>query len=109
VEEVFANLISNAIKYKGKNNTNPIIQVRGALDGKYVRFEIEDNGQGIPPEKQQQIFEMFSRASEDDIEGTGLGLAIVQRIVLKLHGQIGVTSEYGRGSTFWFTLPGASS
>jgi PAS domain S-box-containing protein len=105
LEEVFANLIGNAIKYIGKDNPDPRIIVRGVLRDHHVRYEVTDNGLGIEPEQQEQLFEMFSRFHKQEASGLGLGLSIVQRIVTKLNGEVGVTSEPGRGSTFWFELP----
>lgn len=106
VEEIFANLIGNAIKYR--SSKTPHIQLRGKKIGNYIRYEVQDNGIGIAPEQQNRIFEMFHRVPGSTVEGTGLGLAIVQRIVDKLHGEVGVESQPGKGSIFWFTLPSAS-
>lgn len=105
VEEVFANLISNAIKYIGPNNPQPKISVRGKRDGDTVRFAVEDNGLGIAPDEQTRLFEMFTRFHSDTADGIGLGLSIVHRIISKLNGKLGIESEVGKGSTFWFTLP----
>ncbi|MBZ0281415.1 MAG: GAF domain-containing sensor histidine kinase [Anaerolineae bacterium] len=107
VEEIFANLISNAIKYMGKENHQPRITIRGQAQGETVRYEVEDTGVGITPEDQKRLFEMFTRLHTVKAEGLGLGLSIVQRMVAKQNGQIGVTSQPGAGSTFWFTLPAA--
>jgi signal transduction histidine kinase len=105
LEEVFTNLIDNAIKYIGKNNPLPCIRVRGyEQDGK-ARFEVEDNGVGIPPEAMPKIFEMLTRAHPNEAEGVGLGLSIVRQIIQKLNGEIGVESQPGTGSTFWIALP----
>lgn len=105
LEEVFANLVSNAIKYIGRENPDPQITIRGhQLDGK-ARYEVEDNGVGIQPEDQKKLFEMFSRFHHNEASGSGLGLSIVSRIVSKLGGEVGVESIPGKGSTFWFTLP----
>ena len=73
-----------------------------------IRFWVRDNGGGLPPEAQVQIFDSFIRFSRVRITGYGLGLSIVKRIVEKLGGQVGVESEGvpGRGSLFFFTLPG---
>lgn len=105
IEEVFANFINNAIKYKGDDNPTPVIQIRGQVQGDEVRYEIEDNGVGIKEDDLSRLFEMFTRLHATDQEGSGLGLSIVQRIVRKLNGRVGVESTYGKGSTFWFTLP----
>jgi PAS domain S-box-containing protein len=105
LEEVFANLISNAIKYIGSDNPDPAIHIRSFAQDNMVRYEICDNGLGISPSYQKKIFEMFSRFHKEEAAGTGLGLAIAQRIVQKLGGQVGVESTPGQGSAFWFTLP----
>jgi signal transduction histidine kinase len=105
IEEVFANLISNAVKYIGKDNEAPCITIRGMRDGDMVRYEVEDNGLGIKPEDQARLFDMFSRFHKGEEAGFGLGMSIIQRIVTKLKGTMGVQSEPGVGSTFWFALP----
>lgn len=108
LEEVVANLLSNAIKYIGKENANPYIRICGVqLDDDYIRYEVTDNGIGITSENLDQLFEMFSRFHKNEAEGFGLGLPIVARIIGKLNGQLGVESEHGKGSTFWFSLPRA--
>lgn len=107
IEEIFANLIDNAIKYMGSAGEKPQIVVRGYQRGAYARFEVQDSGVGIAPEAQQRIFEMFTRINSAGVSGSGLGLSIVRRIVSKLNGCVGVDSAPGRGSTFWFELPAA--
>jgi PAS domain S-box-containing protein len=103
VEEVWANYISNAIKYGG---TPPRIELGATPEGgDWVRFRVRDNGAGLSPEQQSNLFKMYSRLDTKKIEGHGLGLSIVQRIVNKLGGQVGVESAVGQGSTFSFTLP----
>lgn len=109
VEEVFSNLISNAVKYIGQNNPDPLIMIRGNLQGDVVRYEIEDNGVGIPPEAQEKLFEMFTRFHKSEASGHGLGLSIVESIINKLDGELGVESIPGQGSTFWVTLPAPPS
>ncbi len=107
LEEVFANLISNAIKYIGPDNPDPCISIRGNPHEGMVRYEVLDNGVGIEPEDQARLFETFSRFHRDLAHGAGLGLSIVQRIITRLNGTVGVESVLGQGSTFWFTLPAA--
>ncbi len=105
VEEIFANLIGNAIKYMGQDNPAPRITIRGYLvDSQMVRYEIRDNGVGIDPKDHARLFDMFSRLHTVDTPGSGLGLSIVHRLVHKLGGHVGVESMLGQGSTFWFTL-----
>jgi len=70
-----------------------------------VRFWVRDNGQGIPPQEVGRLFTPFTRLGQVRAKGHGLGLSIVRRIVEKLGGQVGLESELGKGSTFFFTLP----
>lgn len=107
VEEVFANLISNAIKYMGNANGTARITIRGIREDNMVRYEVQDTGIGIDENDKADLFEMFTRLNTVPAEGLGLGLSIVHRIVTKLNGQVGVESKKGKGSTFWFTLPAA--
>ncbi|MBZ0310721.1 MAG: PAS domain-containing protein [Anaerolineae bacterium] len=104
VEQIFANLIGNAIKYRDSQKSTSYIRIRGRYQGSTAYFEVEDNGIGIPLESQQSIFELFGRVHKH-IEGSGIGLAIVQRMVKKLGGEMGVKSTPGQGSTFWLKLP----
>jgi PAS domain S-box-containing protein len=105
LEEIFANLIGNAITYIGKNNPDPRIRIEGRKVNGMVRYEVSDNGVGIRPEVQHQLFEMFTRLHPAEGHGLGMGLSIVQRIVTRLEGEVGVESQEGQGSTFWFMLP----
>ncbi len=108
VEEVWVNYISNALKYGG---TPPRVELGGTeqADGG-VRFWVRDNGPGLTPDEQAQLFAQFTRLHQVRAKGHGLGLSIVQRIVEKLGGQVGVESEGlpGRGSLFYFVLPAGS-
>lgn len=105
IEEVWTNYLSNAVKYGG---SPPQVTI-GATphDGGMVRFWVKDNGAGIPPEKQTQLFTPFERLGQVNIEGHGLGLSIVRRIVEKFGGQVSIQSEPGQGSEFSFILPAA--
>jgi signal transduction histidine kinase len=107
IEEVFANLVSNAIKYMGEDTPAPGIDIRGSRQGDLVRFEVQDTGIGIAPEDQKILFDMFARLHTINAPGHGLGLSIVHRVVTKLGGEVGVESVPDKGSTFWFTLPAA--
>ena len=102
VEEVWANYISNGIKYGGKP---PILQLGARKEENRVRFWVKDNGMGISHEAQKRLFTPFTRLHEEHAEGHGLGLSIVQQIVEKLNGQVGVESEVNTGSLFYFVLP----
>lgn len=106
IEEIFANFISNAIKYMGVDNPAPHIVIRGRCIGDdRARFEVTDNGVGIAEADQEKLFAMFTRLHTVKAEGLGLGLSIVQRIISRLNGELGVESTSGEGSTFWFILP----
>ncbi|HSH05565.1 MAG TPA: hybrid sensor histidine kinase/response regulator [Anaerolineae bacterium] len=101
VEEVWFNYLSNAIKYGG---TPPIITIEtDYTDNGYVRFSIKDNGLGLPPHTEQEVFKPLTRFSAQS-DGHGLGLSIVQRIITRLGGTVGVNNS-PLGCTFWFTLP----
>jgi two-component system phosphate regulon sensor histidine kinase PhoR len=105
VHQVFANLLDNALKYASGSKKIEI----GAVDrsGK-VEFYVRDFGPGIPSEHLPRLFERFYRvdkARSREAGGTGLGLAIVKHIVLNHGGEVGVNSELGHGSVFWFRLP----
>jgi two-component system, sensor histidine kinase and response regulator len=107
LEEVWANYISNALKYGGRP---PYVEL-GVSDvsDDTLRFWVRDNGTGIPPAVCTHLFSSFTPFSRlSDLEH-GLGLPIVLRIVEKLGGQVGVESEIGKGSLFYFTLPAAAS
>jgi PAS domain S-box-containing protein len=102
--QVLLNLIGNAIKFTPEGGR---IQLAASLEEGQVRIEVHDTGPGIPREEQKRIFEAFYRlrTAGEAIEGTGLGLAITQRLV-QLHGsQLGIKSEPGEGSCFYFCLP----
>jgi PAS domain S-box-containing protein len=103
IEEIWANYISNAIKYGG----NPPKVELGYTEMKdVVKFWVKDNGKGLTPEEIKLLFKEFSQLenNKDKIIGYGLGLSIVERIISKLDGTAGVESELGKGSSFYFTL-----
>ena len=105
IEEVWANYISNAIKYGG---TPPHIEIGGELQNNgLVRYWVRDNGDGLTDVEQSRLFAPFARVKKTKASGHGLGLSIVRRIVEKLGGECGVESEAipGQGCTFYFTLP----
>lgn len=100
ISQVISNFLSNAFKYTSVGSITMGYEVRE--NGMY--FYVTDTGTGIPEDKVHQVFERFTKLDAKR-QGTGLGLSISQTIIKKLGGEIGVTSEYGKGSTFWFTLP----
>jgi signal transduction histidine kinase len=107
VEEMWANYLSNAIKYGGQP---PRVELGCDLRPDHkVRFWVRDHGSGLTPEEQVQLFSPFTRLSKVNIEGHGLGLSIVQRIAERLAGEVGVESQPGQGSLFFFTLPAADA
>jgi PAS domain S-box-containing protein len=106
LQQVFHNLISNAIKYMDKPQGQVAI---GCEDGGAMwRFYVRDNGPGIEQRHFERIFQLFQTlAARDRIESTGVGLALVKKIVEMVHGQVWLESAMGAGTTFWFTLPKA--
>ena len=72
---------------------------------KFLRIEVKDTGEGIPQEYQAQVFDKYFQVPGSIRKGTGLGLALAQNIIAAHGGEIGLESEPGQGSTFWFTLP----
>jgi len=102
LELVLGNFVTNALRHTPDAGR---IDVRCAADGAVLRFEVEDTGEGIPPEYQARVFDRFFRVPGRSTKGSGLGLAIAREIVQAHDGAIGVSSEPGRGSCFWFTLP----
>jgi two-component system, chemotaxis family, sensor kinase Cph1 len=98
------NLIGNAIKYNDKKP--PKIHISSKTEANNYVISVEDNGIGIKPEYLERIFTIFQRLhSKEEYEGTGIGLTIAQKIVHQHHGEIWVESIYGKGTTFYFTIP----
>lgn len=104
MEQIFGNLIDNAVKYLGPDRAGRIV-IRGHDAGPNVRYEIEDNGRGIDPKDFERIFDLFRRSGIQDQQGEGIGLAHVRALVRRLGGTISVSSRFGEGSTFTVTLP----
>lgn len=101
IQQVMMNMIDNALKFTEKGVIEIGYEVQ---ENKGVRFYVSDTGQGISQEKQKEVFGRFVKLNHV-VTGTGLGLSICEMIVQKLGGRIGVESEEGKGTTFWFTLP----
>jgi len=104
LEQIFSNLIDNALKYL-KPGVPGDIRIRGRTKLGFAIFEIADNGRGIDPKDHQRIFDLFRRAGEQDRPGQGIGLAHVRALVRRLGGTMSVSSELHNGSTFTITLP----
>jgi signal transduction histidine kinase len=104
LEQIFSNLIDNALKYL-KTGVPGEIAVRGRTKLGFAIFEISDNGRGIDPKDHQRIFDLFRRAGTQDRPGQGIGLAHVRALVRRLGGTMSVASELHQGSTFTITLP----
>ena len=106
IHQLLQNLLGNGLKYYRKG-VPPVITVRGrVVNGNMVRIEVQDNGIGIEEQYCANIFGMFKRLhSREDYEGSGIGLAVCKKIVERHGGEIGVESNPGMGSTFWFTMP----
>jgi signal transduction histidine kinase len=104
LEQIFSNLIDNALKYL-KPGVPGEITVRGRTRLGYAIFEVADNGRGIDPKDHQRIFDLFRRAGTQDKPGQGIGLAHVRALVRRLGGTMSVQSELHNGSTFTIALP----
>jgi signal transduction histidine kinase len=109
VREVAGNLLENALKYTGEGE----VKVAVSADKKEVKVAVQDTGKGIAREDLPKLFHKFGRlehsfATVAESAGTGLGLYLSKLLVEKMGGRVGVTSTWGKGSTFWFTLPAAA-
>ncbi len=105
MEHVLTNLIDNAIKYAGDHDS---IRLAARVSGGAVEFSIEDDGPGIPAKHLPRVFERFYRVDKGrsrDLGGTGLGLSIVKHLIEAHGGSVGVSSELGKGTRFWITVP----
>lgn len=106
--QLFQNLVGNAIKFRG--DRPPVIHIGAVQDGDAWRVTVRDNGIGIQPLDHERVFELFQRLHPlDEYPGTGLGLSICKKIVERHGGTIGVESQVGAGSTFWFRLPATTT
>lgn len=109
IVQVLINLISNAVKFSPEGAS---VEISACATGKMVEVSIQDHGRGVPEKFKSIIFEKYKQVDKEDGTkkgGTGLGLPICKMIVEQLEGQIGVESEDGKGSRFWFTLPRISA
>jgi signal transduction histidine kinase len=100
--QILLNLLDNAVKY---NRDNGIVTITGRMEGETIYIHIRDSGIGIPEDECEKIFEPFYRIKGTGVDGTGIGLAFVKRLIQLMGGTIGVKSQLGEGSDFWFSLP----
>jgi len=109
IRQVLLNLLTNSIKFSEKGKVALEVTLRSKEAGAVcLKFAVKDNGMGIPAEARNRLFTSFEQADNSinrKFGGSGLGLAISKRLVENMNGEIGVESEIGKGSTFWFTLP----
>jgi light-regulated signal transduction histidine kinase (bacteriophytochrome) len=101
--QIFQNMVANAIKFHDKEA--PRVHVSAELKENEWLFSVKDNGMGIEPQYFDRIFIIFQRLNGQEYSGTGLGLSIVKKIIERHGGRVWVESEYGKGSTFYFTIP----
>ena len=104
IEQIFANLIDNALKY-GRAEEPLQIEITGRATASHVIYNVRDTGRGIDPKDHQRVFELFRRSGPQDRQGEGIGLAHVRALLRRLGGTIALSSELGKGSTFTVTLP----
>jgi signal transduction histidine kinase len=108
LKQVLLNLLSNAVKY---NRREGQVEVDCEVQGDRVCVRVRDTGPGLDEQQQGRLFVPFERLApgSSQVEGTGIGLALAKRLVELMHGQIGVQSSPGAGSTFWVALPVAGA
>jgi len=108
LRQCLINLVNNAVKFTEKGHVHINVSLEDRNNQPYIRFDVEDTGVGIPEDKQEDIFESFTQADGDTTRkygGTGLGLTITKRLSELLDGELTVTSEVGKGSTFSYVIP----
>jgi signal transduction histidine kinase len=104
IQQVITNFVTNAVKNTQQGYIRVGYRVDETADGRSIYLYCKDTGSGIPEDEQARIFERFVKLN-DFVQGTGLGLSICKAIIEKCGGEIGVESEIGKGSTFWFRIP----
>lgn len=108
IEQIFGNLLDNAVKYLAPGRPGRIV-VRGTARPPLAIFEIEDNGRGIAAPDRERVFDLFRRAGQQNVPGEGIGLAYVRQLVHRLGGTVEIESELGKGTIFRLSLPLAGS
>ncbi len=104
VEQIFSNLVENAVKYLAKDRPG-LITVRGRAQGDTVIYQVQDNGRGIDPKDHDRVFDLFRRSGTQDQPGEGIGLAHVRALAYRLGGLITCESALDQGATFTLSLP----
>jgi signal transduction histidine kinase len=104
IEQIFGNLMDNAVKYLAPSRPG-VITVRGSIKGLFAVYEIEDNGRGIAAGDHERVFELFRRAGQQNVPGEGIGLAYVRQLIYRLGGTITLNSTFGQGTIFRLSLP----
>ena len=104
VEQIFSNLIDNALKYS-RADEPARIEITGTVTGDQAKYEVRDNGRGIDPHDHQRVFELFRRSGSQDRPGEGIGLAHVRALVRRIGGHMELSSALGKGSVFTVVLP----
>jgi CheY-like chemotaxis protein len=102
LRQILLNLLENAVKY---NNENGIVKITSKYKEGSVYIHIKDSGMGIPQNELDKIFEPFYRIKGIKVDGIGIGLSLVKQLVELMGGELGVESEVGKGSDFWFSFP----
>jgi signal transduction histidine kinase len=104
IEQIFGNLLDNAVKYLAPGRPG-MITVRGRVKPPLAIYEVEDNGRGIAPGDRERVFELFRRSGEQNVPGEGIGLAYVRQLIYRLGGEIELDSELGKRTIFRLSLP----